>query len=82
MKITKDILWDCIQIGYNLPEDDDDITDEMMILPDDGVESQYSFEFGCMCKREEIDIKKSDIDEYLIDILYDSGSEYKIEDIK
>ena len=44
-------------------------------------EEQYATEFGWLVAREGYELIDSEYDEYLEQILYDSDSEYKLEDL-
>lgn len=93
--VTKEDLIQSIKIGYDEcledleNEDNDDYEpthpDEdcstFRYLPTKSVETQYAWEFGFMMAREGMTIEMYDMDEYLVDILHDSGSNLTINDI-
>lgn len=85
--MKREALIECIKIGFNdgtmdrINEDNEDYEESFTKLSIDGVEAQYSYEFGLMMAREEMDIEEEEMDEYLEQILYDSASELTIKDL-
>lgn len=87
--IKKQDLIDSIYIGYNkklldMKNDEEGIDEEPenTNLPINCNESQYAYEFGFMMAREGMQIRESDMDEYLEGILIDSNSEFTIDNLK
>jgi hypothetical protein len=70
----------CIKQGFidgtndRLNEDNEDYEESCTTLDIVGIEAQYSYEFGLMMAREEMDIEEEEMDGYLEQILYDSDS--------
>ncbi|CAG7580558.1 MAG: hypothetical protein SLAVMIC_00475 [uncultured marine phage] len=83
----KEELIECIQIGFDemtqeiKHEDDLNYDPDPIELPIEGEEAQYAWEFGMMMAREGLKIEKSEMDNYLKDILLDSCSEHKFENL-
>ena len=83
----KDLIT-CILIGFydggmdRLNEDNEDYEGQASDLPYEGVEAQYSYEFGIMMGREQMELEEDQFDSYLEQILYDSCSDLTIADLK
>jgi hypothetical protein len=85
--ITKVDLIKCIYAGYDegvedlKNEDNPDYEGTFIELPIDGDEAQYAYELGLMLAREEMKIVKSELDDHIRDILFNSNSDLTFEQL-